>query len=82
MKAEVNILKSQVQTLSKQKWIKGFLTRIYSWGNNNPTATRVLKATARHLLPDGIKENIPDDILDIVLSDQNLGSDHENKVLK
>ncbi|PGR73459.1 hypothetical protein [Bacillus cereus] len=63
---EIEFLKNQMQALTKKNWFTAFSTKMIKFIKNNPETTKAITQTTKHLLPEGIKEIIPDDATNIV----------------
>lgn len=63
---EIEFLKDQMQKLTKKNWFTAFITKTTKFIKNNPETTKAITQTTKHLLPEGIKEIIPDDTTNIV----------------
>lgn len=63
---EIEFLKDQMQKLTKKNWFTAFITKTTKFVKNNPETTKAITQTTKHLLPEGIKEIIPDDATNIV----------------
>ncbi|MGD6870502.1 hypothetical protein ACQCV6_31005 [Bacillus cereus] len=63
---EIDFLKKQMQALTKKNWFTAFSTKMIKFIKNNPETTKAITQTTKHLLPEGIKEIIPDDATNIV----------------
>lgn len=73
---EVDFLKLQIDSLSKGNWAKALLVRAVNWRKRNPEVMGSLASITRELLPEGVKEYIPEEVVKIIAGS---GSPDENK---
>jgi polyhydroxyalkanoate synthesis regulator phasin len=75
---EIEALKLQVDAFSKKNWYLSFSTKLYLWFKNNPVSIRQIAGMSRELLPEGAKDVLSDDALDLLLL-PNEGSNIDTK---
>lgn len=63
---EIEFLKSQIQLLTKQNWVKSLLVKSINWRKRNPQAMNTLVNLTREMLPEGVREHIPDAVVDLI----------------
>jgi vacuolar-type H+-ATPase subunit I/STV1 len=73
MNKEIEFLKSQVQTLTKENWAKALFVKALSWRKRNPKALAAIATITRELLPDGVKQHISDDVVEVLAGSSNVG---------
>lgn len=62
MRSEITLLKNQISILTKRNWFMSFLSKTYQWGKRHPNEVQALAAAAVGLLPDGVKEHVPQEL--------------------
>jgi hypothetical protein len=64
--SEIDFLKSQVDSLSKVNLAKALFVRAMNWRKRNPKVMGALVSLTRELLPEGVKEHIPDEVVEVL----------------
>jgi hypothetical protein len=63
----MDILKTQIGALTKKNWLLSLSTKVYLWGKRNPVTVRRLGGFTRELLPQEVKDAVPEEALDQLL---------------
>lgn len=64
---EIDVLKTQIGALTKKNWLLSLSSRVYLWGKRNPVTVRRLGGFTRELLPQEVKDTVPQEALDQLL---------------
>ncbi|AYV67101.1 hypothetical protein C2I06_09555 [Niallia circulans] len=67
LQKDIEVLKTQLDMLTKKNWILSFSTRLYNLYKQNPIVARKLAGAGRELLPDAAKEFVTPELLDQAL---------------
>ncbi|QBG56344.1 hypothetical protein D2M30_2014 [Bacillus amyloliquefaciens] len=61
---EIELLKDQVQYLTKKKWATALMVKLFNWAARNPQAAKQIGQTAvKTLLPKEIEDSLPSNFL-------------------
>lgn len=63
---DIDFLKSQIESLTKENWAKSLFIRTLNWRKRNPKVMGMLAKATREMLPEGVKEHIPDTVVDLI----------------
>ncbi|MNC41647.1 hypothetical protein D3C75_904210 [compost metagenome] len=63
---EIEFLKSQIQLLTKQNWVKSLLVKSINWRKRNPQAMNTLVTLTREMLPESVRDHIPDAVVELI----------------
>ncbi|MEK4432005.1 hypothetical protein MHB54_22855 [Paenibacillus sp. FSL M7-0802] len=72
---EIDILKKQLDFLTKENWLKSFFTKTFNWGKRNPKTVLAIGKMAYDLLPEEVKTHIPEQLLELEVGDEAPGTD-------
>ncbi|MCA1027333.1 hypothetical protein LCM23_14630 [Cytobacillus kochii] len=61
---DIQTLKTQLSLMTKKNWFKSFSVRLYNWYLHNPIMARRLAGATRELLPQEVREFVPEAALD------------------
>ncbi|KZZ82522.1 hypothetical protein [Bacillus sp. SJS] len=75
---DVEGLKALVATLSKKNWLLALSARMYHWGLRNPNTAKQLGRAARELLPQGVKDSLPNDAIDQLLIESPVSAENDS----
>lgn len=61
---EIELLKDQVQYLTKKKWATALMVKLVNWAERNPQAAKQIGQSAvKTLLPKEIEDSLPSNFL-------------------
>jgi hypothetical protein len=63
---EIDFLKSQIDSLSKGNWAKALFVRAMNWRKRNPKVMGALVSLTSEMLPEGVKEHISDEVVEVL----------------
>lgn len=59
---EIDILRIQLNTLTKTNWVKSLFIKFFNWKKRNPNATQAISSSTQNLIPKEIQEYAKDNM--------------------
>lgn len=72
MKDDINRLKAEANILTKKNWLLSFYTKFHLLAQKHPKLTALLGGIAYESLPESIKDNIPEDSVNMFLQTESI----------